>query len=137
MGYEKVRDKAQPLAQESISRHVYGADVAIEILPCLLRVNYGWAEFEPMAAGPSHLISFIRRFWQCPNGKECKYRHALPPGFVLKSQMKVRIEEALVMGVRSEVSDEGAHRRGSCVGGSCSLASIPRQFSRGAQFGKT
>ncbi|KAK9865017.1 hypothetical protein WJX84_005705 [Apatococcus fuscideae] len=27
-------------------------------------------------------------FWQCPNGKECKYRHALPPGFVLKSQMK-------------------------------------------------
>lgn len=29
-------------------------------------------------------------FWQCPNGKECKYRHALPPGYVLKSQMKVR-----------------------------------------------
>lgn len=28
-------------------------------------------------------------FWQCPNGKECKYRHALPPGYVLKSQMKV------------------------------------------------
>jgi len=28
-------------------------------------------------------------FWQCPNGnKECKYRHALPPGYVLKSQMK-------------------------------------------------
>ena len=31
----------------------------------------------------------ICRFWQCPNGKECKYRHALPPGYVLKSQMKV------------------------------------------------
>jgi len=30
------------------------------------------------------------RFWQCPNGKECKYRHALPPGYVLKSQMKAR-----------------------------------------------
>ena len=29
------------------------------------------------------------RFWQCPNGKECKYRHALPPGYILKSQMKV------------------------------------------------
>jgi hypothetical protein len=28
-------------------------------------------------------------FWQCPNGKDCKYRHALPPGYVLKSQMKV------------------------------------------------
>ncbi len=30
-------------------------------------------------------------FWVCPNGgKDCKYRHALPPGYVLKSQMKVR-----------------------------------------------
>ena len=29
-------------------------------------------------------------FWVCPNGgKDCKYRHALPPGYVLKSQMKV------------------------------------------------
>jgi hypothetical protein len=32
-------------------------------------------------------------FWQCPNGKECKYRHALPPGYVLKSQMKALLEE--------------------------------------------
>lgn len=28
-------------------------------------------------------------FWECPNGgTKCKYRHALPPGFVLKSQRK-------------------------------------------------
>lgn len=33
-------------------------------------------------------------FWECPNGaKTCKYRHALPPGFVLKSRKK---EEAPV-----------------------------------------
>eukprot|EP00884_Botryococcus_braunii_P022138 jgi/Botrbrau1/8608/Bobra.0196s0008.1 len=32
-------------------------------------------------------------FWQCPNGKECKYRHALPPGYVLKSQMKELLEQ--------------------------------------------
>ncbi|KND04459.1 uncharacterized protein SPPG_00188 [Spizellomyces punctatus DAOM BR117] len=26
-------------------------------------------------------------FWECPNGgKQCKYRHALPPGFVLKKK---------------------------------------------------
>lgn len=26
-------------------------------------------------------------FWECPNGgTSCKYRHALPPGFVLKSK---------------------------------------------------
>jgi len=33
-------------------------------------------------------------FWECPNGgTQCKYRHALPPGFVLKSQRK-KDEEA-------------------------------------------
>ena len=33
-------------------------------------------------------------FWECPNGGEkCQYRHALPPGFVLRSQRKA-IEEA-------------------------------------------
>lgn len=33
-------------------------------------------------------------FWSCPNGgKECMYRHALPPGYVLKSQMKALLEE--------------------------------------------
>ena len=33
-------------------------------------------------------------FWECPNGGEkCQYRHALPPGFVLKSQRKA-LEEA-------------------------------------------
>ncbi|RKP13879.1 hypothetical protein BJ684DRAFT_9442 [Piptocephalis cylindrospora] len=25
-------------------------------------------------------------FWECPNGSTCKYRHALPPGFVLKKK---------------------------------------------------
>jgi hypothetical protein len=26
-------------------------------------------------------------FWECPNGgKDCKYKHALPPGFVLKKK---------------------------------------------------
>lgn len=33
-------------------------------------------------------------FWDCPNGgKDCHYRHALPPGYVLKSQMKALLEE--------------------------------------------
>ena len=32
-------------------------------------------------------------FWECPNGDSCHYRHALPPGFVLKSQKKA-IEDA-------------------------------------------
>jgi len=27
-------------------------------------------------------------FWECPIGKSCKYKHALPPGFVLKKDRK-------------------------------------------------
>lgn len=27
-------------------------------------------------------------FWQCPVGENCIYRHALPPGFVLKKDRK-------------------------------------------------
>ncbi|CEM07748.1 unnamed protein product [Vitrella brassicaformis CCMP3155] len=26
-------------------------------------------------------------FWQCPNGQSCKYRHCLPPGYVLKKDV--------------------------------------------------
>ncbi|XP_006459556.1 hypothetical protein AGABI2DRAFT_218879 [Agaricus bisporus var. bisporus H97] len=33
-------------------------------------------------------------FWECPNGSNCQYRHALPPGFVLKSQKKALDEAA-------------------------------------------
>jgi hypothetical protein len=32
-------------------------------------------------------------FWECPNGgTACKYRHALPPGFILKSKNS-KVEE--------------------------------------------
>ncbi|KAF7312665.1 Translation machinery-associated protein 46 [Mycena indigotica] len=33
-------------------------------------------------------------FWECPNGDQCMYRHALPPGFVLKSERKAAEEAA-------------------------------------------
>ncbi|KAJ6512692.1 hypothetical protein C8R45DRAFT_961095 [Mycena sanguinolenta] len=33
-------------------------------------------------------------FWECPNGDQCQYRHALPPGFVLKAQRKAAEEAA-------------------------------------------
>ena len=33
-------------------------------------------------------------FWVCPNGGDkCKYRHALPPGYVLKSQISAMLAE--------------------------------------------
>jgi hypothetical protein len=50
------------------------------------------------------------RFWKCPNGGECKYRHALPPGYVLKSQMKELLEEEArgVRDVAEEIEEERA-----------------------------
>ncbi|KAK9798671.1 hypothetical protein AB5N19_00872 [Seiridium cardinale] len=36
-------------------------------------------------------------FWVCPNGgNECKYKHALPPGFVLKTKEQRAAEKALL-----------------------------------------
>jgi len=41
-----------------------------------------------------HFIEAVEKskygwFWVCPNGgKDCKYRHALPPGFILERDRK-------------------------------------------------
>ena len=47
-------------------------------------------------------------FWVCPNGgKDCHYRHALPPGYVLKSQIKALIEEETEkISVEEEIEDQ-------------------------------
>lgn len=34
-------------------------------------------------------------FWSCPNGPKCIYRHALPPGFVLKKKQEKEIKEEI------------------------------------------
>ncbi|KAH0833188.1 hypothetical protein J3R83DRAFT_12217 [Lanmaoa asiatica] len=54
-------------------------------------------------------------FWECPNGGEkCQYRHALPPGFVLKSERKAA-EEAAKANVISleEFLETERHKLGS------------------------
>ncbi|KAJ0512621.1 putative transcription factor C3H family [Helianthus annuus] len=47
-------------------------------------------------------------FWVCPIGnKECHYRHALPPGYILKSQMKALLEEeANKLAIEDEIEDQ-------------------------------
>ena len=50
-------------------------------------------------------------FWGCPNGDKCMYRHALPPGFTLKSEMKKKDAEdeiSLEMLVEKERASLGA-----------------------------
>uniref|UniRef100_A0A8C4QND6 Zinc finger CCCH domain-containing protein 15 n=1 Tax=Eptatretus burgeri TaxID=7764 RepID=A0A8C4QND6_EPTBU len=61
----------------------YGADdkrkpktsiICKHFLDALEKEKYGW-------------------FWNCPNGENCIYRHALPPGFVLKKDAKKEEKE--------------------------------------------
>ena len=69
------------LEEVVVKRHGPGIKTTTEIvckyfLEAIENKKYGW-------------------FWECPNGGDsCKYRHALPPGFVLKSQMAKKPEDA-------------------------------------------
>ncbi|KAK9123770.1 hypothetical protein Sjap_013372 [Stephania japonica] len=66
---KNVQKYVQNLQQSVIDGITNGVGVTIE------KKQYGW-------------------FWVCPNGgKDCHYRHALPPGYVLKSQMKALLDE--------------------------------------------
>ncbi|KMZ69783.1 Zinc finger CCCH domain-containing protein 11 [Zostera marina] len=49
-------------------------------------------------------------FWVCPNGsKGCHYRHALPPGYILKSQMKALLaEESSKVSIEEEIENQRA-----------------------------
>jgi len=45
-----------------------------------------------------HFLDAVERrlygwFWKCPSGDGCQYRHALPPGYVLKSEMQAMLAE--------------------------------------------
>ncbi|KAG6830039.1 hypothetical protein H0H92_002457 [Tricholoma furcatifolium] len=53
-------------------------------------------------------------FWECPNGESCQYRHALPPGFVLKSQRKAMDDAAKANEISlEEFLEVERHRLGS------------------------
>ncbi|CDS11452.1 hypothetical protein LRAMOSA03715 [Lichtheimia ramosa] len=52
-------------------------------------------------------------FWECPNGgDQCKYRHALPPGFVLKSQEAKKAENKKEISLEEFLESE-RHKLGS------------------------
>jgi len=41
-------------------------------------------------------------FWVCPNGSDCKYKHALPAGFILQTKKK---EETFVFDVTRDIDE--------------------------------
>jgi len=49
-------------------------------------------------------------FWVCPNGgDECKYRHALPPGYVLKKEEKKKEEDEPEISLDEQIEEERKH----------------------------
>lgn len=55
------------------SKTFYLLQICKHFLEAVEKSKYGW-------------------FWECPSGGKCIYRHALPPGFVLKRDKK-KMEE--------------------------------------------
>ena len=48
-------------------------------------------------------------FWKCPNGADCRYRHSLPPGYVLKEKVaKVEVDEEDEMTLDEKIEEERA-----------------------------
>lgn len=45
-------------------------------------------------------------FWQCPNGDSCKYRHALPPGFILKEHQRKKKEDEEVQTLEEWIEEQ-------------------------------
>jgi len=46
-------------------------------------------------------------FWICPNGgDECKYKHALPPGYSLKKEKKEEEEEENIIPIEEAIEEE-------------------------------
>jgi len=45
-------------------------------------------------------------FWNCPNGDKCMYRHALPPGFVLKRDQKKEEDESEKVSLEEHIENE-------------------------------
>lgn len=47
-------------------------------------------------------------FWECPGGEKCHYKHALPPGFVLKKDLKKKDEDTEEITLEELVEKERA-----------------------------
>lgn len=45
-------------------------------------------------------------FWNCPNGEKCMYKHALPPGFVLKKDKKKEEDEENKVSLEEHIENE-------------------------------
>ncbi len=113
---------------EAIENKQYGW--CVDRAPSPYRARYSLCSLFIPAKPTQHnsvIGACMSRFWVCPNGgKECQYRHALPPGYVLKSQMKQLMEEEMAnkKSVEEEIEEE-RQKVPSCLRPPCLLCFAP------------
>nr|SVE91988.1 EOG090X0C5B [Daphnia sinensis] len=66
---EKLKDVIEKKHAEADKKKTKTDIICKHFLDAVEKNKYGW-------------------FWQCPSGESCIYRHALPPGFILKKDKK-------------------------------------------------
>ncbi|XP_060879905.1 zinc finger CCCH domain-containing protein 15 homolog [Metopolophium dirhodum] len=66
---DKLKEVVDKKHGETDKKHPSTDIICMFFLEAVEKSKYGW-------------------FWSCPNGTSCIYRHALPPGFVLKKDKK-------------------------------------------------
>ncbi|KAL5234444.1 hypothetical protein ACI65C_001854 [Semiaphis heraclei] len=66
---DKLKEVVNKKHGETDKKHPSTDIICMFFLEAVEKSKYGW-------------------FWSCPNGTSCIYRHALPPGFVLKKDKK-------------------------------------------------
>ncbi|KAF0736601.1 zinc finger CCCH domain-containing protein 15, partial [Aphis craccivora] len=66
---DKLKEVVDKKHGENDKKHPTTDIICMFFLEAVEKSKYGW-------------------FWSCPNGTSCIYRHALPPGFVLKKDKK-------------------------------------------------
>ncbi|XP_015373424.1 PREDICTED: zinc finger CCCH domain-containing protein 15 homolog [Diuraphis noxia] len=66
---DKLKEVVNKKHGETDKKHPTTDIICMFFLEAVEKSKYGW-------------------FWSCPNGTSCIYRHALPPGFVLKKDKK-------------------------------------------------
>jgi len=97
--YEQEDENMEEMTDESLAemvskKHAGNTDTDIicnHFLEALENNKYGW-------------------FWECPSGgKNCKYRHALPKGYVLKKDRKRMEKEAQAISIEELIEKERAN----------------------------
>eukprot|EP00850_Spirogloea_muscicola_P004933 SM000022S07147 [mRNA] locus=s22:235633:238596:+ [translate_table: standard] len=93
---EKLESVVQTKSKEFQNQNKQTDIVCKHFLEAVEKKQYGW-------------------FWSCPNGgKDCMYRHALPPGYILKSQMKALLEEeSNKLSIEEEIEEQRHKTTGS------------------------